>query len=122
MRLSLGARSDIEWWHQFTAEQNGVSILISHERSNPDVMLTSDASGKWGCGAYCGGSWFQLPWSSMLEGAHITLKELVPIALWAALWGNGWKGCTVQVRSDTSAVVAVINWGNRQDTDVMHLV
>lgn len=85
-------------------------------------MLTSDSSGRWGCGAYCGGRWFQLQWSSMLEGTHITIKVLVPIVLGAALWGNDWKGCTVQARWYNSAAVAVINWGNCQDANVMHLV
>lgn len=47
--LSLDARWDIEWWHQFAQDWNGVAIM-SPQEWNPDIVLTSDASDKWGAG------------------------------------------------------------------------
>ena len=85
----------------------------------PDVVVTSDASGSWGCGAFSGSQWFQLQWNSALEGSHITLKELVPIVLAAAIWGKQWIGKTVLAQCDNAAVVAIVNSGSRKDAEVM---
>ena len=122
VRLSLEARSDLEWWHQFIAEWNGISMLQAQKRETRDVVIASDASSRWGCGAFWGEKWFQLKWSNLLEHAHITIKELIPIVLAAAIWGKEWQGLTIQARCDNSAVVSIINWGNSQDAEVMHLI
>ena len=84
--------------------------------------MTSDASGRWGCGAFWEQNWFQLQWSGTLQEAHITIKELVPIVIAAAVWGKKWYGLTVECRCDNSVVVAIVNWGNSQDAEVMHLI
>ena len=52
--LNVAARADILWWHVFTSEWNGISMLLDLNRSKPDINLFSDASGSWGCGAYWG--------------------------------------------------------------------
>ena len=122
IRLSRKARSDIECWYQFAADWNGISILQVQRREQPNAIVTSDASGRWGCGAFWDQSWFQLQWSRMLQDTHITIKELVPIVLAAAVWGRAWHGLTIQRLCDHSAVVAILNWGNSQDPDVMHLM
>ena len=49
------------------------------------------------------------------------MKELVPIVL-AAVWGREWHEQSVRAKCDNSAVVAVLNWGNSQDDEVMHLI
>ena len=122
VRLNLEARSDIEWWHRFSRSWNGVSILRAQAQEHPHVTITSDASGGWGCGAWWGHKWFQLRWSGSIRDAHITIKELVPIVLAAAVWGKDWQGQSVQARCDNSAVVAILNWGNSNDSEVMHLI
>ena len=45
----------------------------------------SDASGSWGCGAWYGQQWFQIPWDKKLIGWHI---ELLPIVVAAVLLGR----------------------------------
>ncbi len=74
IRLSREARSDIEWWWQFSADWNGIGLLSSSLGLRPTVTLVSDASGSWGCGAYWGSQWFQLPWVKQAEQWHITAK------------------------------------------------
>ena len=56
-------------------------MLQSQPDQKPDIIITSDASGKWGCGAFCDQKWFQLEWPRHLEATHITVKELIPIVL-----------------------------------------
>ena len=92
------------------------------DKINPKVSLTTDASGSWGCGGFSGTQWFSLKWTSSAAPLHITVKELLPITMAAALWGPQWKGKTVQVWCDNEAVVAIINQGSSKDLDVMHLV
>ena len=73
------------------------------KRSNPAVTLTSDASGSWGCGAFSDNDWFMLQWNGPVASFHITIKELAPIVLAAAIWGKKWRGKTVKVQCDNMA-------------------
>ena len=53
---------------------------------------------------------------------HITVKELVPLVVAAALWGHNWQGQTVLCHSDNAAVVFIINTGRSKDQLAMHLM
>ena len=112
LRLNREARSDIEWWFQF-AQSN---------RDNCQIAIVSDASGNWGCGAFCKELWFQLRWPISMQSTNITTKELVPIVFAAAVWGRDWKGKNVMAHCDNAAVVATINKGDCKEPDSMHLM
>ena len=60
IRLNREFRSDLQWWSTFVVAWNGVSVWKSQEQ--PTIELASDASGSWGCGAWCGKDWFHLQW------------------------------------------------------------
>ena len=120
IRLNTEARSDIEWWFQFTRHWNGRAMIPPPLRQ--PLTLISDASGSWGCGAYFGQAWFQLPWNNTLQGAHISTKELAPIVLATALWGKTWQGYTIQVLSDNTAAVAAVNNCTSTLPDSAHLL
>ena len=86
-------------------------------------MLTSDASGGWGCGAFTSkGEWFQLQWPESWASVHITVKELAPIVVACAIWGPGWRGKTVRCLCDNAAVVAILRSGTAKHPLVMHLM
>ena len=121
VRLNASAQSDIYWWQEFAAAWNGTSMLTEVRRNSPDAVLISDASGQWGCGAYCGSQWFQLRWCQATVRLHITIKELIPVVIAVAIWGEQWCRKTVQIRCDNAAVVAIINSGDSRDPDAMHL-
>ena len=78
VRINCEARADLEWRHLFLETWNGVAMMTANSREVPDIVLTSDASGNWCCGAYSGGKWFMLPWSTKFQSCHITVKELAP--------------------------------------------
>ena len=122
IRLNLEARSDIEWWHTFASSWNGVSMMQSVRRTTPVARITSDASGNWGCGAFSGQAWFQLKWAQQLLGHSITIKELIPVVIAAAIWGHKWRGSTVQIMCDNAAVVNILNQNSSRDREVMHLL
>ena len=95
IRLGREFRSDLTWWCTFLEAWNGVSLLRAAERDVPDITITSDASGSWGCGAFWQQKWFQCSWHTSWKTVDILAKELLPIVIAAAIWGKAWGGCTV---------------------------
>ena len=115
VRLNESFRSDLHWWAVFLDDWNGVSMLDSVVHKTPSATLTSDASGRWGCG-------FQFRWPPAWEAIHITVKELLPIVVACAVWGHQWRGCTILCRCDNAAVVAILKSGSSKDRVAMHLM
>ena len=111
--------SDVRWWHTFIESWNGVSLLRDINTAYPDHEIWSDASGSWGAGAFWVIEWFKLQWPPPLR---IAIKELTPIVIACAFWGNYCQGTTVRADCDNEAVVAVINSGYSQDTFMRHLL
>ncbi len=90
-------------------------MMAGARRGRRDITLTSDASGSWGYGAFnSSGDWFQLEWPQSWEGVNIMIKELLPIVIGAAVWGQHLKGKTVRCLCDNAATVAVLNSGKEQ--------
>ena len=120
VRLNCGFRSDLRWWELFLEQWNGVALCKSLITRIGRASITSDASGRWGCGAFTdSGDWFQLQWRPGWEGVHITV---LPIVIGCAVWGDWWKGETVRCLCDNAAVVAIIKSGSSRDKRVMHLM
>ena len=91
---------------------NGTAMMFVAPGMEPQVAVTLDASGNWGCGAYSGEEWFMLRWAGPISRQHITTKKLAPVVLSAAVWGRAWKGKLVLVQCDNAAVVEIINHGS----------
>ena len=122
VRLNRGFRSNLCWWACFLPGWNGTSMMASVVKSS-QVVLTSDASGSWGCGVFTSaGECFQLELLSSWDGIHITIKELLPIVIGAAVWGSQWRGMSVRCLCDNAAVVAIVNSGRSKVERVMHLM
>lgn len=120
IRLNAEFRSDLMWWRVFAKHWNGASLLITND--SRECMLTSDASGSWGCGAWYNDMWFQSQWEERLREWHIAAKELTPILIASIIWGKEWKGAKVTVRCDNAAVVAVINSRSCRDKVLMQML
>ena len=66
-------------------------------------MVHTDASGVFGCGAVCADHrWAQLEWPSDRQAVDISVKEMLPIVLAAAVWGHTWAGHRVLFYSDNA--------------------
>ena len=57
-----------------------------------------------------------------MEDTHIAIKELIPIVVAAAVWGEGWSGKSVRFQSDNTAVVVGVNSGASRDQEIMQLL
>ncbi len=120
--LNVQAQSDIMWWHAFIQQWNGLSMMTNSRKQDPDIYIHSDASGSWGCGAFWGRYWFQFQWSQLSISFSITVKELLPIVIAAAIWGHMWVGKAVRCLCDNEAVVHIINSGMSKDPLVMKVM
>jgi hypothetical protein len=86
VRLSQDFRSDLQWWVSFLPRWNGKLML---QLPNQQHIITADTSGSWGCGDFGShGHWFQLQWPQSWASHH---KELVPVVMAIALWGDQWQ-------------------------------
>ena len=83
-------------------------------------MLTSDASGSCGCGAWHGRKWFQLKWDERSAGLLIMVKE--PIVLVCAVWGPWWGSHQVFCRCDNQAVGASLRFRTSRESHIMHML
>jgi len=64
---------------------NGISLLKSVTIKSPKITVTLDASGSWGCGAFCD------------PGAYISIKKMVPVVIAVTIWGR--LGKATQLKS-----------------------
>ena len=96
IRLNIPARADIMWWYIFMEEWNGVSLLWDLGLQVPNVQVYTDASGNWGCRAFLDRMWFHLEWLTRLRPLSIAVKEMCPVVLAAATFGQRWAGKVVQ--------------------------
>ncbi len=120
IRLNKEFKSDLAWWKTFAEGWNGTSIIVNPDL--PEILLTSDASGVWGCGAWSGREWFQVAWDEVSREKCIAVKELVPIIIAAVTRGSDWKGLSVCARCDNKAVVDVLTSRSCKDKDLMQLL
>ena len=92
-------------------------------RYRSSATVTSDASGRSGCGAYSSSrDWFQLEWPEAWREVHINVKELLPFVVAMATWGKQWRGSNIRCRCDNAAVVAILNSGSSKEERAMHLI
>ena len=57
IRLNKSFHSDLAWWRLFLTQWNGVAMIPTLINKRPEYIVTSDASGSWGCGAFCDNHW-----------------------------------------------------------------
>ena len=88
----------------------------------PDELVTTDASGSWGCGAVWQNAWIQLAWEAEWLDKSIAAKELVRIVIACASWGNQWSGRSVLIKCDNMSVVQVVAALSSRDPLLMHLL
>lgn len=93
--LILGSQLEqnpTSWWLNFINDWNDVGFYPTSSSQPPDHVITSDALGSWGCGAFSATTrqYFQLQWPHVWLDTNIVAKELLPMVVSAALWGSSW--------------------------------
>ena len=121
IRLNTGSRSDLAWWRTFVDQWNGISFLPPPSHL-PQLEVTSDASGAWGCGAWHQQAWFQVQWDARSQDLPIAAKELIPIILACAAWGNARRGHRIICHCDNQVIVACLRSRTSRHKGIMHLL
>ena len=111
----------LAWWTAFITRWNGISFLPPPSML-PETTVTTDASSSWGCGAWFVQQWFHLQWDSRSIPLPIAEKELIPIILACAAWGDAWQGRQVLCQCDNQVVVACLRSRTSRDKKIMHLL
>ena len=121
-RLTKAFKSDLQWWHLFVTNWNGISFIDNTLARPFNCHIQTDASGHWGCGACFGHQWLQHAWALEWEEVSIMAKELVPIVFSCAVWGPWLTRSHTEFQCDNLSLVEDINKGTSKDLMVMHLL
>lgn len=93
--------------------------------------MWTDTSGSFGCGTVCPAvnQWLQLQWPYSYQQGEVvlceesvTLKELLPVVLACAVWGEQWRCSVVTVHCDNTGAVVVVNLGYSRIPSIMYLL
>lgn len=107
VHLDEVARADLLWWDYFLQEWNGTKFFP--HTPEPGAHMYTNASGSFGCGGVIWPSkWFRLQWPASWATVDISVKELVPVVIAAALWSRSWYRCRICLHVDNLAVVSIL--------------
>ena len=123
IRLSAGARLDLQMWLHFLMHYNGTTFFRSIQWStNDNLDLFSDASG-WGIGLYFAGRWSFAQWPRPTRLTQsIQLMEIFPIAVALTIWGHHLVNHKVIFHCDNLAVVEALNQQSSRNKDIMAVI
>ena len=106
-----------------------MSLIREFGKEGVDHDVVTDASGRFGCGGLWRNRWFQVQWNpeyritkDPLPQDSIMLRELLPVVIAAAIWGQEWRNSVVRVRCDNEGAVAAINSGYSKVQGILHLL
>lgn len=119
IRLNQQFRADLHWWKVFAEAWNGVALFPPLQQ--PTTEFASDASGMWGCGAWCRDQWWQWQWPAGRD-MGIAFKELFALVVSTAVWGKDWRGQRVLGYCDNEAVVHMLASRSSKNPELMHLL
>ena len=116
------AHRDTQWWLTFASTWNGKSVFHDLEWTrSPDLDLYTDVS-DIGFGGYFQGRWFLESWPAEFVREPIMVRELVPIIVACALWGESWKGKKLRVHCDNLPMVMAWEKGYRKNKLAIHFI
>ena len=105
VRQGAGARADLAWWKCFLQSWSWSSFF---PLPNPSHNVYSDASGTYGCGVAVDSlGYFQLEWPRGWQEIDLSVKELAPVVIAAAIWGGLWRGKHFCFHLENMAVVSI---------------
>ena len=124
VHLDISARADLLWWEYFLVHWNGT--MFFHYSPTPAIHIYTDASGSFGCGGVAllpiSPAWFNLQWPDSWSDVDISIKELVPVVIAAAIWGRHWFRLHIRFHSDNMAVVSTLDRRSAGQPLAIHLL
>ena len=118
VRLTADFRMDLHWWHTFSNQYNGISLILEHSTSAADEIVATDAC-LTGCGAVYNNECFHRTFPEHLisdSNLHIHHLELLTIVVACRTWGSQWQRKRIIMNCDNAASVHAINGTRSKDT------
>ena len=123
IRLNAEASADITWWLKFLPTWNGSAKFIDQNSVlTVDMLLYTDASGSYGCGAYYQGARFFHAWQPHQHLRTIQWKELFATVAAALTWGHRWQGKRVTFMCDNQAIFLAWQGQHSRDSHVINFI
>jgi len=130
--LSTDFHADANWWLQFMADWNGISLLWDEQFTDTSDILQphTDACSE-GYAAIVGRQWFQQRWTAQQQSLaqddsmtrdSMPWKELYAIVAAAATWGSQWARKKVIFWTDCQPVVQALQKGASRTRRMMQLI
>lgn len=112
--LSTDFKLDVNWFLQFLPVYNGIHMMV---QTRADFYIEVDSCLS-GCGGICGKLYYhsQFPDYIMELNLNICQKEMLNILVAVRLFASTWQDMCVQLFSDNSVSVAVLNSGRSRDS------
>ena len=117
IRLNTSACANIWWWFEFMEDWNGSSFFIPNLCTHTQMLLVLGDVGQ--CGLPL---WFQYEWPDSWSSVNIAVKELLPIVIAAATWGQLWSRAQVIAYLDNMAVVQAVKSRSVKCPQLMRLL
>ena len=125
VRITRGAKQDLEMWRTFLSEFNGVTFFQVQEWVESFALqLYTDSAGSIGFGVYFQGKWTQGKWPEWVLKMNLSIAalELFPIYVAIKIWGRELANRRVHFRSDNIATVAILNKKTSPCPTIMKMV
>ena len=132
VKLSVGCKEDIEWWHRYLRRFNGIEMLYPTDPLSLPLNDLLDTCSLVNCGdaqpngggAYFGNEYWSRSFPEWLQDKTIPIhiKEFFVVVASAWLWGDQWKGHLVYVFCDNTAVVEVLEKERPKDPKMLKLL
>jgi hypothetical protein len=141
VKLSDDFKRDLQWWSDFIADWNGVSLLYAVGWPADAACVVATDACESGLGAYCDGHWISRKWTTgELNMAHSHLGsvdatagveaqarsmpflELAALVIAAATWCDQWSGKRVTFHCDCEPVVFAASKLTSPSASMMHLI
>ncbi|XP_053403191.1 uncharacterized protein LOC128558294 [Mercenaria mercenaria] len=97
--------SHLNWW----LSDHNMYMGRSLQKDQFPIILTTDASSKWGWGGHMNNLTCQGQWSNYQKLMHINCLEMMAVQFSLQHFLSHLKGCNVLIRSDNVAVCQYIN-------------
>ena len=110
--IPFSIKKDLIWWKKFLPVYNGISMMDFNDWSEPDSVISCDAS-LVGCGGWFAGYYFHsdFPDFIKIQSLHINELELLTIVVALKVWRSFLRGKKMIVNCDNSTSCKVINSG-----------
>ena len=123
IRLSRGARLDMQLWIHFLEGFNGKCFFLEDRWiTSQSLSLYTDAAASVGYGAILGNKWFHGLWPTEWTKLNIIILEFFPIVVAMEIWGYQFTNQCILLFTDNQALVEVINKQTSRDEKLMILV